>query len=238
MKILALETSATAGSVAITDGERLLIELSLPADQRSARTLASAMHKALRDVGWRASEVELVAVTTGPGSFTGLRVGVVTAKTFAYAVGCQVIGVNTLEAIASGVAVQDADIATVIDAQRSELFTARWRRGKSESALSDDLRCLDETKVMSFDVWMKTLKAGDYVVGAGLEKLCEPLPPGVNVAAGELWQPRAQQVAALGLQAYRKRGGDDLFSLVPKYGRRTAAEEQWDQRHGKEIAVD
>lgn len=236
MKILALETSGVAGSVALADNDQTLIELLLPPDQRSARTLAAAIRDALQNAGWQPSDIELVAVTVGPGSFTGLRVGVVTAKTFAYAVGCRVVAVNTLETIAAAIATPDTDVATVIDAQRNELFAARWRLG----SLSADEHCrldsLEETRIVSIDGWLASLKACDCVAGGGLEKLIDKLPLDVVVASKDLWQPRASHVAALGLQTYRTRGGDDPFSLVPQYIRRTAAEEQWEKRQGNEVA--
>jgi len=87
VRILALETSDTAGSAALLDGERLLAEKLLAQGQRSARALAPAVRELLTDAGWQPKDVELVAVTVGPGSFTGLRVGVTTAKAFAYAAG-------------------------------------------------------------------------------------------------------------------------------------------------------
>ena len=76
----------------------LLAELSLDHTQRSAQSLAPAIEALLTQVGWLPRDVQLVAVSVGPGSFTGLRVGVTTAKVFAYAVGAEVLGIDTLEA--------------------------------------------------------------------------------------------------------------------------------------------
>ncbi len=102
VRILALETTETIGSVAAASDDKLLAELQLNPQQRSAASLAPALQDLLKMVGWRPGDVQLVAVTIGPGSFTGLRVGVTTAKTFAYAVGAEVLGVDTLQAIANG----------------------------------------------------------------------------------------------------------------------------------------
>ena len=100
MRILALETTDKTGSVAAIDDDNLLAELMLDHTQRSAQSLAPAMQRLLKQVGWLPADVQLVAVSVGPGSFTGLRVGVTTAKVFAYAVGAEVLGIDTLEAIA------------------------------------------------------------------------------------------------------------------------------------------
>src|SRR4030042_1258471 len=102
MRILALETTDKAGSVAAMADGNLLAELTLGQTQRSAQSRAPAMLALLKQVGWRPADVQLVAVSVGPGSFTGLRVGVTTAKVFAYAIGAEVLAIDTLETIASG----------------------------------------------------------------------------------------------------------------------------------------
>ncbi|HBO44409.1 MAG TPA: tRNA (adenosine(37)-N6)-threonylcarbamoyltransferase complex dimerization subunit type 1 TsaB, partial [Planctomycetaceae bacterium] len=89
MRVLAIETTERVGTVALSEGDRLVVQRSLDAGQRSAQSLAPAVVQTLADAGWKPEDVELVAVTVGPGSFTGLRVGVTTAKTFAYGVGAQ-----------------------------------------------------------------------------------------------------------------------------------------------------
>ncbi len=101
MRILALETSGKSGAVAAADGEKLLLTLELAATHQSARSLAPAIQRLLGAVRWQAADIELIALTLGPGSFTGLRVGVATAKVLAYATGAAVIGVNALEVIAA-----------------------------------------------------------------------------------------------------------------------------------------
>src|SRR5688572_20388398 len=88
-----------AGSVAALEGE-LVAEMELDSARRTAQTLVPALDVLLRQVAWKPQDVDLIAVTQGPGSFTGLRIGVTTAKTFAYACGAAIVGVNTLAAIA------------------------------------------------------------------------------------------------------------------------------------------
>ncbi len=103
MRILALETTDKIGSVAAIHDDNMLVELNLEPARRSAQSLLPAMHDLLQRVGWRPEDVQLVAVSIGPGSFTGLRVGVTAAKVFAYCVRAEVMAVSTLEAIAAGV---------------------------------------------------------------------------------------------------------------------------------------
>src|SRR5438105_3971142 len=131
MRILGVETSGSSGSVAVLDDEQLLATVALDPAQRTARTLAPAIRDLLTQVSWRPADVQLVAVTAGPGSFTGLRLGVTTAKTFAYAVGCQVLGVNTLEVIAAQTPRECSPLEIVLDAQRQQLFVGTLARSHS-----------------------------------------------------------------------------------------------------------
>jgi len=128
MRLLALETTELLGSAAVWQDDRLLAEWTLPEGQRSAASLVPAIARLLAEVGWEPRQVDVVAVSMGPGSFTGLRVGLTVAKTFAYCVQGALIGVNTLEAIAAGVPMEMDPVAVAIDAQRGDAAVAVFRR--------------------------------------------------------------------------------------------------------------
>src|SRR5688572_30661357 len=135
-RILALETSGTCGSVAALDAGGVLRELPLDPALRSARSLAPGIRQLLQGMGWQPRDVQLVAVTAGPGSFTGLRVGITTAKAFAYAAGAEVLGVDTLEVLARQAPSDAQLVQTAIDAQRQELFVATFHRTDDTASLS------------------------------------------------------------------------------------------------------
>src|SRR5262245_56227812 len=128
MRILALETSSFSGSCAVADDDRVLSETFLPDAMRTAQGLAPMIERQLLAVGWTPKDIQLVAVTQGPGSFTGLRVGVTTAKTMAYALNAQVLGIDTLAVIAQQAPPEHTTIEAVLDAQRRQLFVARFCR--------------------------------------------------------------------------------------------------------------
>lgn len=130
-KILALETTDAQGSVALCDGGEILASRRLDADRRSAQTLAPTIRETLAEFGWAPGDVDAVAVAVGPGSFTGLRVGVATAKMFAWAVGAKIVGVDALEAIASEIerlpnGAEAAVVSVGIDAQRGDVAARRF----------------------------------------------------------------------------------------------------------------
>ena len=225
MRILSLETIAAAGSVALLDDQRIVEELELDAVRRSAQTLAPGIAELLKRAGWRPADVELVAVASGPGSFTGLRIGVTTAKAFAYAVGCQVIGVHSLLAIAARAPRELAAITAAIDAQRGELFVADFSRLPDGS-----LEGVETTRIVAAETWLASLPGNIAVTGAGLEKHLGELPSGVMVVDRALWSPTAAIVGQLGGQLVLAGHGVSPFELVPQYFRRTAAEEKWDAK--------
>ena len=97
MNCIALETTEKSASVAIFKNERMIYCAQLPTEVRSAQSLAPGLKQALTQTGLEPTQIGLVAVAQGPGSFTGLRVGVVSAKTFAWAVNADIIGVDSME---------------------------------------------------------------------------------------------------------------------------------------------
>jgi tRNA threonylcarbamoyladenosine biosynthesis protein TsaB len=233
MHILALETTAMTGSIAAYDGAQLLVEIELPPQQRSAQSLAPAIVQLLHSVGWKPQDVQLVAVTVGPGSFTGLRVGVTTAKTFAYAVGATVLGIDTLETIAAGVAVQNKPalvptenrtsprLHIVMDAQRGDLITQSFYLASDGWFRPDN-----DQKLLPAEQWLKGLTPGDMIAGPVLGQLQASIPPTLIVLPEALWHPRARHVARLAARDNAAGRRDDLWRLVPRYSRRSAAEER------------
>ncbi len=227
MRIVAIETSGRHGSVAALRGEGddalPLQEIALSGDQRTAQALAPAMHELFAQVDWTPQSIELVAVAVGPGSFTGLRIGVTTAKTFAYAVGAEIIGVNTLAVMAaqarSQLAKPQAPLWTILDAQRQELFVAKFNGNH------------DDVSIVAQDIWLAQLQPGDRVIGAPLRTLSPRLPVGVIALPEELWQPMAIAVGRVGWRTYQSGQRDDVWKIVPQYYRASAAEEKAARRH-------
>jgi len=223
MRILAIETVGAAGSVTLLQDDRIVDELELDAASRSARTLAPGIAGMLERVGWRPTDVDLVAVASGPGSFTGLRIGVTTAKAFAYAVNCQVVGVNTLFSIAARAPRNLPAVSAAIDAHRGELFVADFTRQGDGRLVG-----VETTRIVVAGTWLANLPSGVTVSGPGLAKYLAALSPDTIVVEQALWPPTAAIVGQLGRELVLAGQGVSPFELVPQYFRRTAAEENWD----------
>jgi tRNA threonylcarbamoyladenosine biosynthesis protein TsaB len=225
MRILAIETVELTGSVAALEGQTLLRQLPLDTGRRSAQTLIPGIQQLLGEVCWRPGQVELVAVAAGPGSFTGLRIGVTTAKTLAYALQCEVLGVNTLEAIGQAVPAEIARFSAVVDAQRGELFVADFERLDAGG-----LRGAESTRIVTRQEFLATLAPDRAMTGPALRTLAASLPPDVPLLDASLWSASAAAVGRLAGQRYAAGYRTAALELMPVYYRRTAAEEQWDRR--------
>jgi tRNA threonylcarbamoyladenosine biosynthesis protein TsaB len=229
VRILALETSALRGTVTVLEDGRVLGQSELT--QRTAQALAPAIVRQLEAVGWRPQDIQLIAVTQGPGSFTGLRVGVTTAKTLAYAVGAELVAVNTLEVIASQAPadVVEGDIWAVLDAQRQQLFAALFRRDSHGV-----LQIQGETRIIDNAHWLAELKPPVAVTGLGLRNLVNLLPTQITIIDDSQWEPQAAAVGQLAYRAYQSGRRDDLWTLTPHYYRQSAAEEKFTRAKPRE----
>ncbi|MBX3415208.1 MAG: tRNA (adenosine(37)-N6)-threonylcarbamoyltransferase complex dimerization subunit type 1 TsaB [Pirellulales bacterium] len=226
MRGIALETSGLRGSVAAFDGEHILAAQELTSKQRSAQSLAPALRDLLTAQGWQPRDVQLVAVTAGPGSFTGLRIGVTTAKTFAYAVGAELVAVDTLEVIASQAPGEYRRLHVILDAGRSQAFAAQFSRGIAAASTT-----VVPSHIVDMAAWLAALQPGDTVTGPLLDKLGSPLPPGVAPIDSAHRAPTAAAVARVAWQKYLAGQRDDPIQLVPLYLRLSAAEEKQAMQH-------
>jgi tRNA threonylcarbamoyladenosine biosynthesis protein TsaB len=223
--VLALETSGRIGSIALLESAagvvNVIEERNLPLGERTARSLLPSIQRLLADQGRQAADMELVATTTGPGSFTGLRIGVVAAKTLSYAVGAKLVGVHTLVAMAANIDVQPRPVWTILDAQREELFAARFEPGVDLAAV-----VAPPTEILGIADWLARLQRGDAVAGPPLAKLRERVPAGVDVIDEALWHPSAAATGRLAIELAGRGVTTPPLELVPHYYRRSAAEEK------------
>jgi tRNA threonylcarbamoyladenosine biosynthesis protein TsaB len=126
MRLLAVETSTLAGGVALLDGERLVAEYLLDVGIAHSERLMSAVDRVLSDARWSMRDLAGLAVAVGPGSFTGLRIAVSTAKGLALALGIPIAAVPTLDAMAAALPWASLPVVAVLDARKGEVYAARY----------------------------------------------------------------------------------------------------------------
>ena len=242
MLILSIDTSGSHGSIALSEGARLLLTRSLNTQQQHAQRLVVELEQLFHESGRTLSELNLIAVSLGPGSFTGVRVGVVCAKTLAFVHQCPVIGVDTLQAWALSSLAERTDhvdgiLWVVENAQRGDLFAGAYR-----CSGSGPCEPVQPVSLLSASEFLRRVGPVDFVLGPGIAIVSEQLPTErVWPARHDLSQPTgstleglplASAVARIGFQEFQRRGGDDVRLLEPRYLRLSAAEEKWLARQG------
>jgi len=226
--VLAIDTSLAPGGVAARGSADRVAERVLPEAGEHARLLAAAVSRVAADAGWPLAATEVVVVVTGPGSFTGLRVGVATAKAIAWSTGSSLVGVSACEAIAVGTAAAlgrtTAPVHVAFDAGRGELFVARV----VPTAASPSGWAVEPGRLVTTAAWPETLPAGAIVSGPGLALVAEVIAarPDVTVAPATAWRPATGDLIRIGRGRAAAGVVDDPAALVPEYVRPSYADEQ------------
>ena len=226
MKLLALDTSAKAASAALLEEDKILAEYSVNLGLTHSQTILPMCEALLRQSGLSLSGLDYFAVSNGPGSFTGLRIGIAAVKGMAYAVKKPCVAVSTLDALAWNLSDCSATVCCVMDARCHQVYNALYdvRPGRVEKRTPDRAISLDELYEE-----LKTEKNPVILVGDGAD-LCyneykERLSGIVLCGAAN----RYQRAASVGLAAWRQiQAGNtvDAGSLMPAYLRLPQAERE------------
>ena len=174
-------------------------------------------------------QLDAVAVSIGPGSFTGLRIGLATAKTLAYIWQKPIIGVPTLEALAFGCAACDGFVSAMLDAQKGRVYQAlyRWRDGEADEVWP--VRIVPAAQAFQE---LTSLGSSVMLVGESVHEHAGLAGGQVQPAPEQFIMPRAASVAFLGQEKWRKGMAVAASDLNPLYVRRAEAEELWERRCG------
>lgn len=216
MRVLCLDTSGPAVNVCASDGERLCA-LTASLSVRHAQSLMGAVSSALATLGLAAADVDLIAAVTGPGSFTGIRIGVSAARGLSHATGAPCVGVSALEAIAHPHAWFEGTVLALVDARNAQAFAAGYAGGADAlspraGAVSDILSALPPGPVLC---------AGD---GAGVNRalIRDVLGGRASFVPDAYAGLRPEAMLALAVRDARLAGRPD--ALVPVYLRDSSAQ--------------
>ena len=223
MLILAFETSAKAASVALHDGTKLLAESYQNTGLTHSQTLMVMAEDLLRQCGYGTGAVTHVAVAAGPGSFTGVRIGMAAAKGFAWAAELPIYGVSTLDAMARQTALKGFYVCACMDARRNQVYNAIF------DATDDQLRRVSEDRAISLeDLKADLQKLGTTIlVGDGAELAYRNLDCGNLILLPEQSrQQRASGVAVVAAERIAAGEAPDGVDLTPNYLRLSQAERE------------
>ena len=222
MLILAFETSAKAGSVALMDDGKLLGESYQNTGLTHSQTLLSMAQSLVESCGYTPQQVEAVAVAAGPGSFTGVRIGVAAAKGFAWGGELPCYGVSTLEAMALNLGIWQGYVVCAMDARRSQVYNAIFR------AEQGVLRRVCEDRAISLEELAEevmTLDGPCFLVGDG-SALCKKAIPTLILPPEHRMHQRAAGVGLAAWKAIQEGIPGDGAALEPNYLRLSQAERE------------
>ena len=226
MLILAFETSAKAASAALMDDKKLLGESYQNTGLTHSQTLMVMAEDLLKQCGKSVSDVTAVAVAEGPGSFTGVRIGVAAAKGFAWGGDLPCYGVSTLEAMAESLGIYQGYICPCMDARRSQVYNALFYVNRGE------IRRIQEDRAIALadlGAELKTLEGPIFLVGDGSTltyNTLSPEIPALVLPPEHRMHQRATGVAILAAKKITSGETGDANALTPNYLRLSQAERE------------
>ena len=221
MHRLAFDTSTPSAVLALERGDGRRFVATTDPDRRHGRELIPAIRDMLRNAGLSAKELQAVGVGLGPGSYTGLRVGVTAAKALAFATGAGLFGFDSLELFARSLKLPPPRVLILSDAQRGDFHVAEFRGDEYGTLLNRE----ETTRILSAAEILAIVSPKTVVAGPGLIRWREPWPAEVEVLPQECPDPGAL-LESLGREIEQDRSLDPI-AIEPIYLRRSAAEDQW-----------
>ncbi|MGL4694833.1 tRNA (adenosine(37)-N6)-threonylcarbamoyltransferase complex dimerization subunit type 1 TsaB [Enterococcus larvae] len=230
MRILAIDTSNQTLSVAVMAEDKILGEYTSTTKKNHSMTLMPAVNELMKASQLKPKDLDRIVVAQGPGSYTGLRIGVTTAKTLAYTLKKELVGVSSLLTLAAGCLNVNGLIVPIFDARRNNVYTGAYQyntvQGKWETIIEDHHTAMD--------AWLTRLSKYEavYFVGEDIEKfrmMIEEALPQAVVNEYPQWQiPSAVVLAQLGATEKPEK---DIHQFLPRYLKRVEAEENWLKEH-------
>ena len=225
MIILGMDTSSVNATVALLNDRKLIGEYIISNDRTHSQIIMPLLDDLLSKTGINISDVDVFATCIGPGSFTGLRIGITTIKTLAQAMNKPVIGIDSLKGLSLNVMSNDY-ICPLIDARHNQVYTALYK----------DNLCKTEPDVVDIDILLESLRGKKTVfVGDGVLTYQDK----INEFANENWKIapinlQMQKASSICYGAYERAVNNDfdnLFSLVPLYLRKSQAERELEEKN-------
>ena len=216
MKVLAFDTSSKALSLAILEDKQVLAETTINIKKNHSITLMPAIDFLMASLDWTSKDLDRIVVAEGPGSYTGLRIAVATAKTLAHTLNIELVGMSSLLALVPRQ--QEGLVVPLMDARRNNVYAGFYENAKP---------VMPEAH-LSFAEVLEKVKDAEHVTFVGeVESFVEQIQEQLSQASSQETLPNA---ANLALWAWDKKA-DSLHDFVPNYLKRVEAEENWLKNH-------
>ena len=232
MKILALDSTAVVGSVALCEDSRMVAHYTLNTGNTHSQTLLPMIESVLKSAEWEIDDLDLFAVSQGPGSFTGVRIGIATIKGLAFGKNIPCAGVSTLEALAYNLRYYSGIICPVMNARRAQVYNALFA---CENGVLTRL-CPDRAiSIAELDEELATATQPIYLVGDGYDITLDGFQKTQVVPVpDELRYQSGYSVALCGLAAHSRGEAVNDTTLTPVYLRPSQAERERNERLANE----
>ncbi|MBO6114203.1 MAG: tRNA (adenosine(37)-N6)-threonylcarbamoyltransferase complex dimerization subunit type 1 TsaB [Lachnospiraceae bacterium] len=234
MKILGFDSSGMVASVAIVEDDILVAEYSVNYKKTHSQTLLPMFDEVVRMTELDPESIDAIAVAAGPGSFTGLRIGMSTVKGLGLALDKPVIAVPTCHALAFNLWGSDKLICPILDARRSQVYTALYEFENGEMITLKEQEAMDIGDLTDI---INTMERDVIFVGDGIpvfkERIKENVIKNVSFAPAHLNRQRAGSVAALGLIYMKEGKAESADDVKPVYLRKSQAEREREEKDGR-----
>lgn len=227
MKILAMDTSSVNATVALCDEKRILGEYTISGDRAHSQIIMPMLDDMLKRSKLSVRDIDVFSVALGPGSFTGLRIGIAAMKTLACALDKKIIGVSSLDSVAANFDHTSKFICPIFDARRNDVYNAVYQNG---AKLIDDRIC-DFDDVLIDMSGKEVIFAGDAVVKYA-DRIMSFGNPSWHIAPINLAMQSASSLCHIALQRALSGDFDTPDTLLPIYIRPSQAEREYMEAHG------
>lgn len=234
MKILALDSSGIVASVAVVENDTLLAEYTVNYKKTHSQTLLPMLDEVIKMIDLDLNTIDAIALASGPGSFTGLRIGAATAKGLGLALEKPLIAVPTVEAIAYNLYDTEGLICPIMDARRNQVYTGIYHYQNHELITVKDQMAVPVTELLEY-----LLELGESVtfLGDGVpvfrDVIARTMKMPFSFAPAHVNKQRAGAVGALGMKYFMAGKMQSAAEHVPEYLRMSQAEREREEREGQ-----
>lgn len=230
MRILGIDTSTMAASVAVIEDNQLVCEYTINTKKTHSQKLMPMIENMLKESDLNINDIDLIGICVGPGSFTGLRIGMATAKAIAHVNNIPIVGVTSLEMLAANMNLCDKKICSILDAQRNQVYTAKFEY------IGNRLVQINDTDVLEIDKLINEISASedDYIlIGEAVYKYEEKLKDieNISIPSPSHNVTKASSLCSIALEKYNQ--GENIescYTINPMYIRKSQAEVQYDEK--------
>ncbi|KJS88871.1 MAG: hypothetical protein JM58_00160 [Peptococcaceae bacterium BICA1-8] len=229
MIILSIDSATPVAGVALIDNNKILAENFLNTGNTHSEKLLPLIKQTLEGAKLELKNIDGIAVSIGPGSFTGLRIGLATAKALSQVTGIKLVAIPTLDALAQNLAGIDQLVCPILNARKGEVYTALYHSNGMELVRQSEYTALSPFALCS---QLKDLKKPVTFLGDGVfeykEIIASQLGGQAHWAPLHQLLPRAASLAVLGLKELEQGKTENIFTLKPFYLRKSEAEIKWE----------